>query len=51
MAVILNEFSNTVPYLVGSRFDENLTVRYLKNGPVRHRTDELLDQGCAVRQS
>jgi len=43
MAVILNEFSNTVPYLVGSRFDENLTVRYLKNGPVRHRTDELLD--------
>jgi hypothetical protein len=43
MSVILNEFSNIAPYLVGSRFDENLTVCYLKNGPVRHRTDELLD--------
>jgi hypothetical protein len=43
MAVILNEFSNIAPYLVGSRFDENLTIHYLKNGPVRHRTDALLD--------
>ena len=43
MAVILKEFSNIAPYLVGSRFDENLTVCYLKNGPVRHRTDVLLD--------
>jgi Methyltransferase domain len=43
MSVISNEFSNIVPYLAGSRFDENLTVSYLKNGPVRHRTDELLD--------
>lgn len=43
MAVILREFSNVVPYLDGSRFDENLTVPYLKDGPVRHRTDSLLD--------
>ena len=43
MAVILREFSNVVPYLDGSRFDENLTVPYLKDGPVRHRTDALLD--------
>src|SRR5882672_10359490 len=43
MAVILKEFSNIAPYLVGSKFDENLTVCYLKNGPVRHRTDVLLD--------
>src|ERR1700743_136128 len=43
MSVISNEFSNMVPYLAGSRFDENLTVSYLKNGPVRHRADELLD--------
>jgi hypothetical protein len=43
MAVILNEFSNIVPYLVGSSFDENLSIYYLKNGPVRHRTDVLSD--------
>ena len=43
MAVILREFSNVVPYLDGSKFDENLTVPYLKDGPVRHRTDALLD--------
>lgn len=43
MAVISSEFSDVVPFLRGTRFDENLTICYVKNGPVRHRTDELLD--------
>jgi hypothetical protein len=45
MAVVLNakEIAAIAPYLVGERFDENLTVCYLKNGPVRHRTELLMD--------
>lgn len=43
MSVISNELPNIVPYLAGRRFNENLTVSYLKNGPIRHRTEELLD--------
>lgn len=43
MTSMLTDFASVLPYLAGTRFDENMTISYANTSDVRYRSDVLIE--------